>query len=77
MTELADATLVKVQAVDVVAIDEAMRRFRLNCGYNELRDDRRHLFLPLKRSAACVRSEGSAPWRTRRIQRWPTGLRFR
>ncbi len=37
-----------IHAVEVVAIDEAARRFYLKYGFSELRDDRRHMFIAMK-----------------------------
>jgi GNAT superfamily N-acetyltransferase len=40
--------LVGIHAVVVDAWDDAARKFYLKYGFNELRDDRLHLFLPMK-----------------------------
>ncbi|MCC5787819.1 MAG: GNAT family N-acetyltransferase [Phycisphaerales bacterium] len=37
-----------IHAVEVVAIDEAARRFYLKYGFSELRDDPRHMFISMK-----------------------------
>jgi len=37
-----------VRAVEVHALDDAARRFYLRYGFVSLRDDRRHLFLPIQ-----------------------------
>lgn len=37
-----------IHAVVVVAIDDAAKRFYLKFGFAELRDDSRHLFIPMK-----------------------------
>ena len=39
---------VGVHAVEVVAIDEAAKRFYLKYGFTELLDDPHHLFMPMK-----------------------------
>lgn len=38
-----------IHAVDVVAIDEIARAFWLKYGFIELLDDKRHLYIPMKR----------------------------
>jgi len=42
------AKIVGIYAVVVDALDESARRFYLNYGFNELTDDRLHLYLPMK-----------------------------
>lgn len=45
---LAVSRAVAAFAVEVVAIDDAARAFYVKYGFQELRDDRRHLYLPIK-----------------------------
>jgi len=42
------AKIVGIYAVVVEALDESARSFYLNYGFNELNDDRLHLYLPMK-----------------------------
>lgn len=45
---LAVSQTVAAYAVEVVAIDEAARAFYVKYGFRELKDDRRHLYLPMR-----------------------------
>jgi len=50
-----------IRAVEVVALDEAARRFYTHFGFESLQDDKRHLFLPISVARKIAEAAGPRP----------------